>query len=135
MTTQVGSPAQDRMFRTILTELSGLGYSSDLIKENYHFPDYFTEELIPVTARAVAFGQLPPDYDTACFAILLSNGDAGVNLISKYRSLGAPRAFEVRPDGIIHWRVSARPSERDQQQIIKPDELARAFRDNSNQWN
>lgn len=83
---------------------------------------------------AAAFGQTPPSYDNACFAVIKSNGVSGPDLISQYRALGAPRAFEIQKDRVLHWKVTTSPSERDMKEAIEPHEIAKAFTANKSEW-
>ena len=134
MTFAHGLQKQQRNFNTILSELGKLGYGEELLKREYPMRDWFQTGQIVQKVDAAAFGQIPASYDSACFAVLLSNGESGSKLISRYRALGAPRAFEVRPDCVVHWKVSPSPSDRDRQEVIKPSEIIAAFRQNTSAW-
>ena len=112
------NPAQAELFRKVVAELIEIGYRGDLLQQSYRFFDWFSENeerIVP----AATFAQTPLGYDSACFAVVLSNGDSGTNLISKYRALGAPRAFEVRPDQVIHWRVGAKRDQRSSKTFLR----------------
>src|SRR5205823_3507530 len=122
--------------RAVLIALEGLGYVRDvLLKEGYHFDDWFLpgnqERVVP----AVAFGQTPLAYDSACFAVVMSNGQKGAELINQYRALGAPRAIEVRHDRVVQWRVSRALSAGDEQLVIPPDRVDEVFQNNADKWN
>lgn len=100
----------------------------------YVFSDHFSSNRETVTAPAVAFGQEPSDPNTACFAVVLSNGESGIPLISRYRALGAPRALEITDDAVIHWRVSSKISSADRQVEFDHKSLHSAFMANHDKW-
>ena len=129
-----GNSQQDRLFEAVLAELQQLGYSGDLIQRDYSLRDWFSADQAERTVPAALFAQTPVAYDSACFAVLRSNGRAGVDLISDYRALGAPRAFEVRRDRVIHWRVTTTPSAADAQLVIEPNQITPIFRANADHW-
>lgn len=129
------SQTQERLFFAVLGQLRKIGYRDSLLLERYDFADHFSSLPSTVTAPAAAFGQLPPDPNSACFAVALTNGDSGASLIARYRALGAPRALEVRDDSVVHWRVSANVSEVDRQNVISPSQLDGIFHRNRDAWN
>src|SRR5437773_1577151 len=93
------SPAQQKMFGAVLSELDRLGYRDDLLKKDYSFEDWFSarsaEESRLLTADAVAFGQLPVAPETACFGISLRRSEDEPPPVSRFRSLAAPLAFDI----------------------------------------
>src|SRR4051812_42568984 len=101
------SPTQERLFEAVVSQLESIGYRGDLLQRSYKFDDWFLPEAPEREAAVAAFGQTPSAYDSACFAVVPTNGKAGADLVNEYRALGAPRAFEVRQDRVIHWRVSS----------------------------
>jgi len=125
---------QAELFEAVISALGGIGYAEGLIESNYAFADNFVQDNPTVVVPAVAFGQFPSGYDSACFAVVRSNGKSGPELIRDYRALGAPRAFEVYPDRVIHWRVSLNPTGADAQETIWPETLATHFRQNRSNW-
>ncbi len=125
---------QDLLFETVLAELERLGYAGDLLQRDYTLRDWFAADQPERTVPAAAFGQTPISYDTACIAVIRSNGKAGLDLLTDFRMLGAPLAFEVRRDCVIPWRVSRTPSSNDQQPVIVRKALRLAFRANAELW-
>src|SRR5437762_125669 len=108
MTALSGTPAQNRLFEEVWKQLGRIGYKNDLLQRGYSFRDAFTQdENAERVAAAAAFGRKPFDYETACIAVLVSNGTGlqGQALVLGFRSLGAPLAFEVRPDRVVLWTV------------------------------
>jgi hypothetical protein len=134
--TALPTPKQEKLLREVHLRLADIGYKGELWQESYSFQDWFEREPSTRTAAAVAFGQTPFAYDTACFAVLFSEGqgEGGPALIRNCRSLGAPRAFEIKSDRVVHWRVSVSPSTEDEQQVIRPQELEKVFREYENAW-
>jgi len=102
---QFQSSAQEDLFKATVRELQRIGYRDGLVEHDYGFLDYFNDS--ERVAPAVAFGQSPPSYNTACFGVLLpsSSGTQGQSLVAEYRSLGAPFHFEVYPDRVAWWVV------------------------------
>ena len=126
------SSRQERLFRTLIAEMKGLGYSDELLREGYEFHDYSADR--QRVAPAAAFGRTPVSYDTACFAILISNGKSGPALLKDFRALGAPLAFEIEDDRVVYWRFAWTPSPQDRLQKVMPEEIKRLFREKSRIW-
>lgn len=127
-------PQQMRHFKAVIAGLKGIGYQGELLKTDYAIRDWFHPDRPERTVPAAAFGQTPVSYDNACFAVLLSNSKSDTDLIADYRALGAPRAFEVRDDCVLHWRVSSCPSIQDQQENIKPEDISAVFDRYADEW-
>jgi hypothetical protein len=134
MIQQYRSDAQKNLFLAAVSGLKQIGYSGELLQRMYAFPDLFNPGAENVVAPAAAFARAPFDPNTACFAVLLSNGESGEQLVAKYRSLGAPRAFEVREDVIVHWRVGANTDTAKREQEIRLDDLTGTFTYNRDKW-
>lgn len=98
------SERHGKAFRVVVKCLRGIGYTGDLVQENYEFHDWFAPDA-PKREICAAFGQTPLSYDSACFAILPTSTPATPGIITNYRALGAPLTIEVREDCIIPWRV------------------------------
>ena len=128
------SPGQERLFRTVVEALGRLGYMGGLLQQGYKFRDWFATDNPIRTAPAVGFGQIPISYDTACIAVLLSNGKSGLKLVNDYRGLGAPLAFEINDGSVVAWRVATSPSPRDQRITITADAVGQTFEANSQLW-
>lgn len=99
------SETQERLFRSVVSELGRIGYSGELLEESYVFGDWFFPDIPERTIAAAAFGQTPVSYDTACFGVALTNGISGTSLVGRCRALGAPILLEVDDDKIIQWTV------------------------------
>jgi type I restriction-modification system DNA methylase subunit len=128
------SSRQETLFEATLEQLKNLGYRGDLLQRCYSFGDWFAPETPLREAPAAAFGRTPAAYDSACFALLLSNGKSGKDLIVDYRALGAPLAFEVREDCVIQWKVGRSRETTEECLRIFPDMLDRIFRKNESSW-
>ena len=124
----------ERLFQEVLHQLEALGYRGQLLARSYEFPDWFIENSPIRIAPAVAFGRTPQSYDSACFAVLLSNGKSGVELVTDYRALGAPVAFEVREDSVVYWKVGRDVAQMREELRIPPDALVRVFQEHELQW-
>lgn len=128
------SSRQQKLFEATLEQVRSLGYRGDLLQRNYSFGDWFASETPLREAPAAAFGRTPVAYDSACLALLLSNGKSGKDLVIDYRALGAPLAFEVRDDCVIQWKVGRNRETTEETLRIPPDALERIFRDNEPSW-
>lgn len=120
--------------RHVIRGLEGIGYAG-LVERWYDFPDYFSKRIPTRLAPAVAFGQSPYSYDNACFVIIVPNGEAGNRLIGAYRAIGAPRAFEVKEDAIVDWKVAAAPEASISKRTFKPEDAETVIKAHANEWN
>jgi N-6 DNA Methylase len=121
-------------FGRVVSGLESIGYTG-LLERGYDFPDYFSKGTPTRLAPAVAFGQTPHSYDNACFVVIVSNGEPGHKLIAAYRAVGAPRAFEVKDDAVVDWKVGATPESSNPKRAIRPEELQSVFESHADQWN
>ena len=134
MTTEFKSDRQEKLFDAVVANLRQLGYEGELLKKHYSFIDWFRPDAPERVVPAAAFGQTPQSYDSACFAVVLSNGKCGEQLIYDTRALGAPYALEVREDVVINWRVGRDLKSSKELLRIEPDALDRAFQDQKERW-
>jgi hypothetical protein len=129
------SNSQETLFEAIRGNLGRIGYSDALLATDYRFGDYFSSDPVERLAPAAAFGQTPPSYQTACFAVLLtSDRRRGVELIQQYRALGAPLAFEVSDDFVGFWRVAKSAATTVRLNKFSIDNLGEAFNKYGDQW-
>ena len=98
------SNRHEKAFRAVLNCLRRIGYAGELVQEHYIFNDWFLPSA-PKREVCAVFGQTPFSYDSACFAVFPTTTVARSSLVTNYRSLGAPFAFEVREEGMTPWRV------------------------------
>ena len=83
------STRHEALFEAVLGHLRDLGYRDELIQKNYAFIDWFQpDNPVQRTIPAAAFSQTPYSYDSACIAVVLSNGKSGRPLIVENRALG-----------------------------------------------
>jgi len=129
---------QESLYGTVLAGLGGLGYGSDLIREDYQFEDWFSSRLEQTpelrTVQAAAFGRSPFSYDSACFAVTLPNGTTLTDPVAQCRALGAPLAFVVYPDRVLLWRVQAASTATNHPKSLSLEDLEGAFRAHAEDW-
>ncbi|MFO0863515.1 MAG: hypothetical protein U0744_02450 [Gemmataceae bacterium] len=128
--------SQEKLFDLTISGLEKVGYSNGLLELNYKFPDYF-EDGVPVKQiPAVAFGQTPVSYKTACFGVVIAdqNGKQGRPLVSTYRWLAAPFQFEIRDDRVVRWAVGRDDNSTSIVAEYNKSELEIAFRENAAAW-
>jgi hypothetical protein len=127
--------AQRQSLDRVITGLNTVGYPSDLIRKDYAYDDWFEADTPERVAKAAAFARKPFAPDTACFAVVTSNGAEGVALMRRLRALGAPRSFEVARGGqVFHWRVSQDPTIHDRQEEINPSQIGDVFAAHRDRW-
>ncbi len=127
--------ANDRQkdnYREVLRGLTGLGYSSDLLREKYTYSDWFSPTNPVRNIAAATFGQTPVSYETACFGVALSNGVAGQELMMQCRALGSPVVFEITPDVVCKWGIGKNSSALLEE--IKPEDISNHFSKNAEHW-
>ena len=98
----------DKPLNEVLSGLRQIGYDNGLLQENYAFRDYFTSGMQEQRIEAVAFGQAPTDYDSACIGVACVNGVREQALLNRYRSLGAPFILEIDNYEIREWIISSK---------------------------
>lgn len=129
------SGAQQQLFDEVVSHLQGIGYRGELLQKGYTFNDYFVTDEPVRTVPAVAFGRISQQsYDSACFAVLVSNGVPSTELIMQVRALGAPFAFEVREDAVAQWRVAKDVAGIRERIHIPARDLERVFREHREEW-
>jgi hypothetical protein len=94
------------IFEQIKRGLNISGYEGNLLQENYEFTDVFSSELFVKTIPLATFSQDPPSYQNACLGVAIPKDLSGIELISEYRSLGAPQIFEITSSGMTRWKIS-----------------------------
>lgn len=121
-------------FQIVKKELQGLGYSDDLLQENYAFDDASTTQTKELCIPLGAFAQWPPNYRSACIGVIQANGDRGPGFVSSYRALGAPMFLEVREDRIVRYRMEA-VGRAVELESIPFRNIPKAFENNRDKWN
>src|SRR5436309_2146731 len=134
MPPRFSSRTQEGLFQKLLGELKRLGYEDELVKKYYKIPFYFTRGAPRQTVPTATLGQPTPSYESACFAVLLSNGKAGEDLVQDYRALGAPLAFEIGQEKAALWIVGLDSSRTSGKLQFDSDSVARIFSDHAPQW-
>jgi hypothetical protein len=121
-------------FQIVKNELQRLGYSGDLLHEDYAFDDASISQKRELQVPLAAFAQWPPSYRSACIGVLQANGHAGPQYVSSYHALGAPMFFEVYEDRIIRYRIEA-VGKAIELETIPSRNIPSAFENNKDKWN
>src|SRR5256885_1181087 len=79
-------------------------------------------------ADTAAFGRSPLSYDTACVAVITSNGYPGAAAVERHRALGAPLAIEVLANRLHLWRVQATTGIGDRPVVVDSRDLKELFK-------
>lgn len=121
-------------FQIVKNELQNLGYSEDLLQEDYVFDDASNAQIKELCIPLGAFAQWPPSYRTACIGVLQANGNADPQFVSSYRAFGAPMFLEVHENHVIRYRMEAVGQAVELESIPSRD-ISKAFKINRNKWN
>jgi hypothetical protein len=128
------STSQRQTYDAVVGELRRLGYAGDLLVEDYGFADWFAAGTPERRIPAAAFGQTPPSSDTACLAVLLSNGEHGHGLVKKSRALGAPFALEVDERSVSYWLVGHTDEKTRLVEQFNLGDVDAAFKKHADDW-
>jgi len=125
----------DRLLGITRDGLMALGYSRELLRENYPFVD-LTLPASPVErVPLAAFAQEPPSYRTACFGVALV-ADGAPDRLRRYASLGAPQLVTLHPrdNTIGRWMVRAE-TEPELLERLAPAEFQQRLIERQPEWN
>lgn len=122
------------LFDAISHKLAQIGYRNGLLETDYGFRDSFLSNEPERIAPLAAFGQTPPSYETACFAVVYADEAQGIDLVQQYRALGAPYLFEIRDGNFIHWSVGKNRNTTVQRGTFTIDEIDAEFAKNLGDW-
>lgn len=127
----MSSRESDAAFSVVRSDLQKLGYTGDLLQEDYAFNDVIAGNTIRKISLA-AFGQRPLSYRTACLGVTVA-GDSGPGDLSDFRALGAPQILVIHPDYVSRWKV--RPQGQPEQSgYFSLDSLLRVMREHREEW-
>jgi hypothetical protein len=125
----------DRLLAITRDGLMALGYTRELLRENYPFVD-LTVPASPVErVPLAAFAQEPPSYRTACFGVALV-ADGTPARLRRYASLGAPQLVTLHPrdNTIGRWMVRAE-TEPELLERLAPAEFQQRLIERQPEWN
>jgi len=120
-------------FQIVKKALQGLGYSGDLLQENYVFDDASAAQTKELCLPLGAFAQWPPSYRSACIGVIQANGNVGPRFVSSYRALGAPMFLEVHKDHVVRYRMEA-VSQAVELESVPFRNISKAFESNKDKW-
>ncbi len=86
---------QKRLFTRVVSEVGAIGYEPEYLVSDYAFTDLFVQGTPERRVPVAVFGRKPCSYNSACLAVIVSNGKSGADLVTDFRALGAPIALEV----------------------------------------
>lgn len=110
-----------------------LGYRGSLLREDYSFADILGSAYSLCTIPLATFAQEPPSYQNACFGVVISNGQSGVPLVARYRSLGAPHIIEVKEGEIRRWMMTSQGDPK-LLEVISPEQITGLFEHHKQDW-
>ena len=124
----------DKPLQEVLSGLRQINYESDLIQENYAFRDYFASGMREQRIDAVAFGQAPMSYDSACIGVACVNGVREQALLNRFRSLGAPFVLEIDNHEIREWMISSKRNQHGLVERYPIDKIREMFVSRAPHW-
>ena len=120
-------------FQIVKKELQGLGYSGDLLQDNYAFDDASAAQKKELRIPLGAFAHWPPSYRSACIGVIQANGNAGPRFVSSYRTFGAPMFLEVYEDHVVRYRMEA-TGQAVELESLPSSNIPKAFESNKDKW-
>ena len=127
------SAPHNRSASDVIKGLGQIGYLGPLLEESYAFPDWF-ENRQERRSVAVAFGQTPTSYESACIGVARSNGIREQALVNGYRALGAPILLEIDRDEVREWAVSRAANDHILTARYPVDQIPSAFAQRAHEW-
>jgi len=128
------NPKQQRLFKRVISEIGAIGYQPEFLAHDYSFKDWFVQGTPERRVPLAAFGRRPFSYDSACLAVVVSDGKSGRDLVMDFRALGAPIAFEVQEDVLAVWRIGKDTGTTQRRMEIVGREITKFFREHSDEW-
>jgi len=128
------NPKQQKLFTRVISEIGAIGYQPEYLAHDYSFKDWFVQGTPERRVPLAAFGRRPFSYDSACLAVVVSDGKSGRDLVMDFRALGAPIAFEVQEDVLAVWRIGRDTGTTQRRMEIVGREITKFFREHSDEW-
>ena len=97
---------QANVLQQLKKEFIRIGYTDNLLQEDYVYADVLAPGNITKTIPLAVFSQFPLSYKTASFGVIFSNGRSGSEFVHDCRSLGAPLIFEAFGTKLSRWKVT-----------------------------
>lgn len=124
----------DKPYAEVVAGLREIGYNGGLLQEDYAFRDYFMLGMDERTINAVAFGQTPVSYDSACIGVVCANGLREQALVNQYRALGAPFILEIDNHEVREWAVSSKENGHGLVERYSIDNIREMFVSRASDW-
>lgn len=98
----------DSLLNTVRRGLLDIGYTKDLLRENYTFAEVFGNDNVLRRIDLAAFAQEPPSYRNSCLGVVATDSDSP-QTVEMYRALGAPQLITVQAQAntVRRWKMSA----------------------------
>jgi hypothetical protein len=125
---------QQRLFRKVVSEIGGIGYNQEYLVQDYCLKDWFVPGTPGRCVPLAAFGRKPFSYDSACLAVLVSNGKCGRDLVTDFRALGAPIALEVGQEHLAVWRIGRDAGATQKRDEVAEKDIRTLFRKYTGEW-
>ena len=111
--------------------LRELGYTGQLIQENYAFADFGVPEPRVRRIPLAAFGHIPTSFESAWIGVTMGPEDA--QSLRRFHSLGAPQILVLDNDSIGRWKMPA-TGEPVLQERLPSDRLLEVIRERRSIW-
>jgi len=125
---------QKRLFTRVVSEVGAIGYEPEYLVRDYGFKDLFVQGTPERRVPLAVFGWKPFSYDSACLAVIVSNGKSGADLVTDFRALGAPIALEVGEGRLAAWKVGSDARATEKRDEVGEKDIGKLFKKYEQEW-
>ena len=97
--------ASSTLFAAAKQGLHELGYTGELIQEDYAFADFGVPEPRVRRIPLAAFGHIPTSFESAWIGVTVGSEDA--QSLRRFHALGAPQILVLNEDSVGRWKMPA----------------------------
>jgi len=125
---------QKRLFTRVVSEVGAIGYEPEYLVSDYGFKDLFVQGTPERHVPLAVFGRKPFSYNSACLAVIVSNGKSGADLVTDFRALGAPIALEVGEGRLAAWKVGRDARATEKRDEVGEKDIGKLFKKYEQEW-
>jgi len=125
---------QQRLFARVVSQVRAIGYESEYLVRDYAFKDWFVQGTPERRVPLAAFGRTPFSYDSACLAVVVSNGKSGRALVTDFRALGAPIGLEVGEGRLAAWKIGRDARATEKREEVRENDIRILFKKYEQEW-
>jgi len=128
------NPEQQKVFTRVVSEIGAIGYRPEYLVHDYGFKDWFVQGTPERRIPLAAFGRRPFSYNSACLAVVVSNGKSGRDLITDFRALGAPIGLEIGQGRLGVWKVGSDATATEKRDEVAAEDISILFSKYRQEW-